>query len=149
MIVTPICLIHTKIVNNKELLKFISNRLSCGFPSPAEGYDHSMESLDELLIKHPSATYLGRGQGESMIERGILDGSLLIIDRAVKAEHNCTIVASVEGELTVKILDLKQRLLRPANRNMKPIPLPEDINVVCEGVVTFCITPQHNFSFSC
>jgi DNA polymerase V len=108
-----------------------------------------MPSLNELLIKHPSATFLGRGQGDSMIERGILDGSLLVIDRAVKYEHNSTIVASIAGELTIKILDLKNKLLRPANSQLKPIPLPDDIDIICEGVVTFCITPQHNFAFAC
>ena len=149
MIVRPLCILHTKISSESELLRVMSNRLSCGFPSPADDYSESMASLDELLIKHPSATFLGRGQGDSMIERGILDGSLLIIDRAVKFKHDSTIVASISGELTVKILDLKNRLLRPANKRLHPIPLPDDLDVICEGVVTFCITPQKNFAFSC
>lgn len=145
----PICLLHSKIKSESDVLRFLGSRLSCGFPSPADDYSESMPSLNDLLIKHPSATFLARGQGDSMIERGILDGSLLIIDRAVKYEHNSTIVASIAGELTVKILDLKDRLLRPANHNLMPISLPEDIDVICEGVVTFCITPQHNFAFQC
>jgi DNA polymerase V len=149
MKVQPICLLHSKITSGSDVLRILSSRLSCGFPSPADDYAESMPSLNELLIKHPSATFLGRGQGDSMIDRGILDGSLLIIDRAVKPQHNSTIVASVAGELTVKILDLKNRLLRPANNLLKPIPLPDDIDVICEGVVTFCITPQQNFAFAC
>ena len=149
MKVQPICLLHSKVASETDVLRILSSRLSCGFPSPADDYSESMPSLNDLLIKHPSATFLGRGQGDSMIERGILDGSLLIIDRAVKYEHNSTIVASIAGELTVKILDLRNRLLRPANKKLKPIPLPDDIDVICEGVVTFCITPQHNFAFAC
>jgi len=149
MKVQPICLLHSKVTSASDVLRILSSRLSCGFPSPADDYSESMPSLNDLLIKHPSATFLGRGQGDSMIERGILDGSLLIIDRAVKYEHDCTIVASIAGELTVKILDLRNRLLRPANHRLKPIPLPDDIDVICEGVVTFCITPQKNFAFAC
>jgi len=88
-------------------------------------------------------------QGDSMIERGILDGSLLIIDRSITPLHDSTIVASIGGELTVKILDLHNRLLRPANRKQQPLPLPDDLDVICEGVVTFCITPQANIAFAC
>jgi DNA polymerase V len=108
-----------------------------------------MPSFNELLIKHPAATYVARASGESMIERGILDGSLLIIDRSLEPEHNSTIVASIAGEMTIKILDLHKHLLRPANKNQKPLPIPEELDVICEGVVTFCITPQANCAFPC
>lgn len=84
-----------------------------------------------------------------MIERGILDGSLLIIDRALKPKHLSTIVASVAGEMTIKILDLENRLLRPANPTHKSIALPDDLDFVCEGVVSFCITPQMHTAFAC
>lgn len=127
----------------------MSRRLACGFPSPADDYAESIPSLNELLIKHPAATILAKAQGDSMIERGIMDGSLLIIDRSIQPENDSTIVASIAGELTVKILDLRNQILRPANPHHPPIPLPKDIDVVCEGVVTYCISPQKNFAFSC
>lgn len=75
-------------------LHYVSSRLACGFPSPVSDYIEGMPSLDELLVKHPAATFVARAEGESMIERGILDGSLLIIDRSVEPVHNATIVAS-------------------------------------------------------
>ncbi|WP_156820902.1 translesion error-prone DNA polymerase V autoproteolytic subunit [Dasania marina] len=127
----------------------LKSRLSCGFPSPADDYSETMPSLSELLIKHPSATYLAKAQGDSMVERGILDGSLLIVDRAIESQHNSTIVASIAGELTIKILDLKTRQLKPANPKHASIPIPENLDVICEGTVTFCITPQANCAFSC
>lgn len=74
---------------------------SVRFPSPASDYIEGMPSLDDLLIKHPTATFVARAEGESMIERGILDGSLLIIDRGIAPTHNATIVASIAGELPV------------------------------------------------
>jgi len=149
MNVSPICILRPEANTEVDALWVLQCRLSCGFPSPADDYAEALPSLDELLIKHPSATFLGRGQGDSMIERGIINGSLLVIDRAITPEHDSTIVASIGGELTVKILDLKNKLLRPANKRLAPIPLPEDLDVVCEGVVTYCITPQHNFDFTC
>jgi DNA polymerase V len=82
-----------------------------------------------------------------MIERGILDGSLLIIDRSLPTLHDSTIVASIAGEMTIKILDLHKKQLKPANSKQSPIPLPDDLDVICEGVVAYCITPQINTSF--
>src|SRR5699024_13556 len=92
-------------------LHYVSSSLVCGFPSPASDYIEGMPSVDELLVKHPAATFVARAEGESMIERGILDGSLLIIDRGIAPTHNATIVASIAGELTVKVLDLRRGLL--------------------------------------
>ena len=149
MLIQPLGLLHSPCHNSDDALRHLQTRLSCGFPSPAQDYLESLPSLDELLIKHPAATFIARASGESMIERGILDGSLLIIDRSLPARHNSTIVASIAGEMTVKILDLHKKLLRPANRKQAPIPLPEDIDVICEGIVTYCITPQANCAFPC
>lgn len=149
MIVRPLCILHSPCRNADDALRMLPLRLACGFPSPAGDYIESMPSLNELLIKHPSATFIGKAQGDSMIERGILDGSLLIIDRSITPLHDSTIVASIAGEMTIKILDLNHRLLRPANRKQQPLPLPDDLDVICEGVVTFCITPQANCAFPC
>lgn len=149
MKVTPICLLHTPCLSAGQALQLVQSRLACGFPSPAGDYLEQMASLDELLIRHPAATFLARASGDSMIERGILDGSLLIIDRALPPQHNATIVASLAGEMTVKILDLQQRLLRPANRHYAPLPLPDALEVICEGVVTYSITPQAGGGFAC
>jgi len=149
MKVKPLCLLHTVIRPTDNVLKILQNRLACGFPSPSNDYFENSQNIDALLSKHPLATFLAKAQGESMIERGIMDGSLLIIDRALEPTDMSTIVASLNGELTVKIIDLKRKLLRAANQKQKPIPLPDDINGLCEGVVTFCISPQGNTSFAC
>lgn len=149
MIVSPLCLLHTPCRTAEDALRILQSRLSCGFPSPADDYLEGMKSLDELLIKHPGATIIGRATGDSMIERGILDGSYLIIDRSLTAGHDNTIVASIAGEMTVKILDLHNKLLMPANRKHRPLPLPDDLDVICEGVVTFSITPQLKSALPC
>jgi len=147
MKIKPLCLLHTVIRPTDNVLEILQNRLACGFPSPGHDYFENSPNMDALLSKHPSATFLAKAQGESMVERGIMDGSLLIIDRALKPTNMSTIVASLNGELTVKIIDLKRKLLRTADQ--KPIPLPDDINLLCKGVVTFCISPQGKTSFAC
>ena len=149
MIVTPIFLLHTKIASASHALQVLENKLACGFPSPADDYLETAINLEELLIKHPAATILGRATGKSMINRGILSNSIVVIDRALEPEHDATIVASIAGELTIKILDLRSKQLRAANDDHPPIQLPDELDVICEGVVTFAITPQKGIAFSC
>jgi DNA polymerase V len=80
-----------------------------------------------------------------MIHRGILDGAIIVVDRAIEAHHGASIVASIGGEFVLKVLDMKRRLLVPANPAYKPVPIPEDLDAVCEGVATFSINPQQGF----
>lgn len=73
-----------------------------GFPSPAEQYLESPLSLDSLLIKRPAATFFVRVSGESMIGDGIHNGDLLVVDRSLSPADGDVIVASVNGDFTVK-----------------------------------------------
>ena len=114
-------------------------RLPAGFPSPAEDYLDKKISLDEYLIKNPSATYLARAQGHSMTGAGIMDGALLIVDRSVNASHGDIIVASLNGEFTCKYLDINNKQLVAANRRYSPIPIKEGTDFEIEGVVTHWI----------
>lgn len=57
-------------------------RISAGFPSPAEDYIEKTLDLNELCIEHPAATFFVRVQGESMIEAGILPNDVLVVDRS-------------------------------------------------------------------
>jgi DNA polymerase V len=149
MKITPLCLLHSVLGSPEEVLAILSKRLAGDFYSPENDCHEDTLRLNHLLIKHPAATILARVEGESMIDRGILDGSFLVVDRSITPKNDSTIVASVAGELTVKILDLKRKLLRSANKKYESIPLPKDLDLSCEGVVTFCMTPQKNMAFAC
>jgi len=120
-------------------LNMYSTSVQLGFPSPAD--DHLQSSLDltELLIKHPAATYIAEANGESMREIGIFSGDLLIVDRSIRPQHMSVIVAAINAELTCKILDLTNKQLLPANVNMSPIPIPDDVDLISEGVVIHVI----------
>jgi len=54
-----------------------------GFESPAAEYSQLRCTLDEILIDHPSSTFIGKACGDSMEGVGIFDGDLLIVDRHV------------------------------------------------------------------
>lgn len=110
-----------------------------GFPSPADDYVDGNLDLMELLIQHPAATFFCRVSGDSMQDAGIYDGDILIVDRAVNAAHGDVVVAAVAGELTCKYLDKNRHRLLPANKKYHPIEIPEDSDLVIEGVVRHSI----------
>ncbi|MGC0960286.1 translesion error-prone DNA polymerase V autoproteolytic subunit [Pantoea agglomerans] len=119
-------------------------RVSCGFPSPAQDYVEQRIDLNALMVQHPSATYFVRVSGESMIEAGINDGDMLVVDSSLTASHGDIVVAAVEGEFTVKRLQLHPCLqLMPMNTKFKPIAIQTEDALEVFGVVTFVIKATH------
>lgn len=112
-----------------------------GFPSPCEDYLEGRLSLDQHLIKHPTATFFVRACGDSMLGAGIHSGDLLVVDRAVKPKHGNIVIAVVNGELTVKRLHKKgDRLLLVAeNEQYQPLEINEYTDFQIWGVVTNAI----------
>lgn len=110
---------------------------ACGFPSPAQDYVEQTIDLNQLCIAHPAATYFVRAAGDSMVDHGIRDGDLLIVDRSRKARHGSVVVAAVDGEFTVKELQLEPSIvLLPGNRAYRPIHFSEGQELEIFGVVT-------------
>lgn len=119
-------------------------RVPCGFPSPAQDYVEQRIDLNALMVQHPSATYFVRVSGESMIEAGINDGDMLVVDSSLTASHGDIVVAAVHGEFTVKRLQLHPCLqLMPMNTKFKPIAIQTEDALEVFGVVTFVIKATH------
>ena len=111
----------------------------CGFESPAAQYTELGVTLDELLIKHPNATFIGLASGNSMQEVGIFEGDLLVIDRAEPAENGDVIVANLNGLFVCKLLDKTNGRLLSASSLHKPVQLTSADEFQLEGVVTLSI----------
>lgn len=79
-------------------IPLFSDLVPCGFPSPAQDYIEKGIDLNELCISHPAATYFVMATGTSMVDAGIYEGTLLVVDRGLKAKHGDIIIASVGGE---------------------------------------------------
>ena len=77
---------------NKKLELPIAEGLKAGFPSPAEDYSHETLDFNRDMIRNPEATFYGRAEGDSMIEAGINDGDIAVIDRINKVNGTETIV---------------------------------------------------------
>ena len=121
-------------------LPLFSDLVPCGFPSPAADYVEQRIDLSELLIQHPSATYFVKASGDSMIEAGISDGDLLVVDSSRKADHGDIVIAAVDGEFTVKRLQLRPTIqLNPMNSAYSPIIVGSEDTLDVFGVVTFIV----------
>ncbi|QUM85442.1 LexA family transcriptional regulator [Moritella sp. 28] len=106
-----------------------------GFESPAAEYSQLRCTLDEILIEHPSSTFIGKASGDSMEDVGIFDGDLLIVDRHVTPRQHDIIVANLNGEFVCKLLDVRQRMLVSANDKVKPVFINDLNSFSIEGVV--------------
>jgi DNA polymerase V len=118
-------------------IPLFSDAVPAGFPSPATDYCERKLDLNELCIQKPAATYFVRAQGDSMIDAGIFPGDVLVIDRSITASHGDIVIAAVNGELTVKLLETKpQTRLVPMNSQHAPIVIPEEADLEIFGVAT-------------
>ncbi|MCH5361392.1 translesion error-prone DNA polymerase V autoproteolytic subunit [Escherichia fergusonii] len=121
-------------------LPLFSDLVPCGFPSPAADYVEQRIDLNQLMIQHPSATYFVKAAGDSMIEAGIGDGDLLVVDSAITASHGDIVIAAVDGEFTVKRLQLRPSIqLVPMNSAYSPITLGSEESLNVFGVVTHVV----------
>ena len=77
-------------------------KIMAGFPSPAEDFTELSISLDKTLITNPPATFMAYAEGESMINIGIHNGDILIVDRSLRPRNNDVIIAILEGEFLIK-----------------------------------------------
>ncbi|MBV4368517.1 translesion error-prone DNA polymerase V autoproteolytic subunit [Erwinia sp. BNK-24-b] len=115
-------------------------RVPCG--SPGGAHDHVEQRLDlnDLLVQRPEHTYYIRVSGDSMKDAGIDDGDLLVVDNGLTADHGDIVVAAVNGEFTVKKLQLRPDVrLLAMNQAWPPIILAEEEQLEIFGVVTFTI----------
>ena len=119
----------------------VDTGISAGFPSPAEDFKEQRLSLDKELIKNKEATFFARVSGQSMINAGLNDNDLLVIDRSLEPEHNKIAVCFLDGEFTVKRLKVEKDgvWLQPENDNYKPIKITQDNQFVIWGIVTSVI----------
>lgn len=124
---------------SRRVLPMLAMRAACGFPSPAEDFFREDDQLDlnEKLIANPPATFLVQADcGGSMVDYGIHDGDLLIVDRSINARSGHTVIALWEGGFVVKKLEVRgNRAVLASSAGYPPIVVPEDVELDIWGVV--------------
>lgn len=114
-----------------------------GFPSPAEDVREKLD-LVKLLVKHKASTFFFRVSGVSMVDAALDEGDIIIVDRAIEPYNDCKAVCFIDGEYTVKRVEMNAGRVRlmPANENnraYKPIDVTPDNDFIIWGVVTYTI----------
>ncbi len=122
-------------------LPFVENGISAGFPSPADDFLDISIDLNKELIQNPSVTFYGRVKGDSMVDAGLSDGDLLIIDKSLEPTDNKIAVCFIDGEFTVKRIKIEKDIiwLIAENRNYKPIKVTSENDFIIWGIVTTVI----------
>lgn len=122
-------------------LQFFETRVQAGFPSPAQGEYADSIDLNRALITNPAATFCARVIGNSMVDAGINEGDLLIIDRSISPHDGNIAVCFIDGDFTVKRLSVREDgvFLTPANASFPEIQVTEDSSFQVWGVVSHII----------
>ena len=129
---------------NSLSIPFADAGIRAGFPSPAQDYLEESIDLNKELIEHPAATFYGRVIGNSMIDAGVEEGDILVIDKSIEAQDGDMVVGYLDGEFTLKYLDLSMKeagviWLVPANKEFDSIKITKDNNFIVWGVVIYTI----------
>ena len=132
-----------------------------GFPSPAQDYMNTFISLDKELVRHPAATFFARVVGDSMVDAGVEEGDVLVVDKALEPQEGDMAVCFIDGEFALKfisfeqpenrikkaskprvsydILEHRKMWLLPANEKYPPIEVTESNDFTVWGVVIYII----------
>ena len=137
--------LHFYSLNDDNLKKIhvYESGVSAGFPSPADDYLDIDLNLHKYLVKHPAATFFIIAKGHSMEKAGIGNEDLLVVDKSLEAKNNDIVIASVNGEFTVKrYININGKILLRAETeigNYPDININESIDFEIWGVVTHTI----------
>lgn len=116
---------------SKPEVTFLPNKVAAGFPSPGEDLAGIGVDLNEFLINNPTSTFMVRVAGDSMIDAGIYEDDVLVVDRARTPSRNKIVIAVVDGGFTVKqyTFDNGVYYLSPANPKYPKIKVTEDVTI--------------------
>jgi DNA polymerase V len=122
-------------------IPFIIEGVSAGFPSPAADFMETNIDLNKELSKNPLATFYIKVKGNSMIDAGINDKDVLVVDRSLEPQNNKIAICFIDGEFTVKRIQLQKDCLylMPENPSYMPIKITENNNLIIWGIVTYVI----------
>ena len=131
-----------------------------GFPSPAQDYMNTFIDLNKELVRHPAATFYARVVGDSMVDAGVEEGDVLVVDKSIEPQEGDMAVCFIDGEFALKfisfqkpcrpikaskpgisydILEHRKMWLLPANEKYPPIEVTESNDFTVWGVVTYII----------
>ena len=133
-----------------ELALEFAESIHAGFPSPAADHAGERINLAREMTPHPETTFYAHVEGDSMRDAGILPGDIAVIDRSLDPRDGDIVVAFIDGEFTIKRLDLTHRPdgyieLHPANPSYKTIRIDNPDQFRVWGVIIWTIHNWRNY----
>lgn len=118
-------------------LPLFSHKIAAGFPSPADDNLEETIDLNAAFVQSANTSFVVRVQGDSMKNAGILHGDQLVVDRSIEPTSGKIVIASIDGDLTVKRLERRANKvwLYPDNPAFQPIEIGEESELIIWGVV--------------
>ncbi len=118
-------------------LPLMSSRPQAGFPAPGDDQVEKVLDINDLVVRHPAATFFVRVEGDSMEGAGIFGGDVLVVDREVVPRDGSIVVAAVFGEMVVKRLRAQgnTHILASENEQYAPITVTGNDDCFIWGVV--------------
>ena len=92
---------------DKQLELLLAPQIKAGFPSPAQDYMDGIMDLNKELVRHPAATFYGRVVGDSMVNAGVDEGDVLVIDKSLEPQEGDMAVCFIDGEFALKFISFK------------------------------------------
>lgn len=104
---------------------FVEGGVHAGFPSPAQDYMNASIDLNRELVKHPAATFFAKVVGDSMIDAGVEEGDILVVDKSLEPSEGDMAVCFIDGEFALKYISFKNPVVdgygeRHAKKASKP-----------------------------
>ncbi len=113
--------------------------VEAGIPMTAEEMTNETLSIDDYLINRDNSSYLLEVKGDSMIDEGIKEGDLVLVERKGEPKNGDIVIAEVDGGWTMKyfIKEGNKVYLKPANKNYKNIYPEYEFRVaaIVKGVI--------------
>lgn len=133
--------LFTPDLSEEQIIPFSESGVAAGFPSPAEDFMDLALDLNKELVRNPASTFYARVRGTSMIDEGINNGDLLIIDKSIEPHDGALAVCFIDGEFTLKrFKDMGDHaLLMPANKEFQPIMVNRENDFQIWGIVRYII----------
>lgn len=115
--------------------------VAIGFGSPADDSGVTRLDLNDILIRHPQATFLMRVAGDAMREVGIDNGDLVLVDRSITPVHGHVVIAVVDDGFACRRLFKQGEAVRlqATHAGVADIVGNEDQDLPVWGVVTKAI----------
>ena len=125
----------------RKNIPLLSHSISAGFPSPADDYIEENIDLNEYLLTNPFSTFFLRVKGDSMINSGINDKDLIIVDKSLTPRPGNIVIAMIDGEFTVKRFSIKNNklYLKAENHNYPDLNLEDYNDIHIWGVVIYSV----------